>query len=279
MDQAVIIEANPLAASICASAKAQLRGPCGLALILVSDDPYAQRMLDLKIKQAKAVGITSIERRFDGAANLEQVVTEIERLNRNPAVHGIFVQAPLPDHMNASAVFSAIDPAKDVDGYHPLNLGRLALGAVGFVPCAALGGVMLLKNCVGPLNGKRAVVVGRSNTLGKPVAHLLVRDNCTVTIAHSKTHDLSSILRQADIVVAAIGQLNFIIGEWIKPGAAVLDMGANLVEGALVGDVEFESVVKVADFLNRPTNAVGPMTVALLLAQTVSVAMTGLPLD
>ncbi len=277
MDQAAIIEANPLAASILTKARSILTEPCGLALVLVGDDPYSHRMLDFKIEQAKAIGVTPIELRFPQATSQAVVLDEIVRLNRDPSVHGIFIQAPLPKQFTPSVLFEALDPAKDVDGYHPLNLGRLAMGGSGFVPCAPLGAVMMLKDRLGDLSGRHAVVVGRSNTLGKPVAHLLLRESCTVTFAHSQTRDLPSVLRHADIVVAALGRPNFIVGDWIKPGAVVMDMGANLVDGKLMGDVDFDSVVTVAGAINRPTNAIGPMTIALLFAQTVHAAMTGLP--
>ena len=275
MERTEIIEANRIAPLIlaqaerdCGALRAKGVTP-GLALILVDDDPYSHRMLDLKIRQAQGIGVAVSPFRFPKAIAQAEIMAVIERLNRDPSCHGIFIQAPLPDHVDAAAIYDAVDPAKDVDGYHPFNLGRLAQGEDGFVPCASLGAVLLLKDSVGDLSGKHAVVVGRSDRLGKPVFHLLLRENCTVTLAHSRTLDLPRVVGQADIVVAAIGKPDVLRAEWIRPGAVILDMGANLVAGQLVGDVDFNGALGRAAAINRPTNAIGPMTVALLLRQTI----------
>ncbi len=280
MNKAVIIEAAPLANEILDAAARQLSRlkaegiTPGLALITASKDPYALRMMTLKADRAKAFGLTVFTFCLDEGTDQSALIALIQRLNLAPDIHGIFVQTPLPATITPQDAFAAIDPSKDVDGFHPLNQGRLVMGLSGFIPCAPLGGVMLLKRVLGSLSGRHALVVGRSFTLGKPLAHLLMRENCTITIAHSKTDDLSALIGQADIVVAAIGKPRLIQGEWLKPGCAVLDFGATSINGKPEGDVDFHSAVKVAGFISKSTGAIGPMTVALLMKQTVEAAST-----
>ena len=278
MTDAAIMDAAPTAGKIIADtaelcARLRRRGTVpGLALILAGGDSYAERMLALKAKRAGDLGIDATIFRLAPSVGQDAIASLIRRLNAKPDIHGIFVQAPLPGGVDASAVYSSIAPAKDVDGYHPINLGRLVLGEPGFVPCAALGGVALLKRHVETLSGLRAVVLGRSATLGKPLALLLLREGCTVTMAHSGTSGLECLVGQADLLATATGRPNFIPGSWLKPGCAVLDLGATLVDGRPTGDVDLASAVKVAKAINRPTGAIGPMTVAFLLKHTAMAA-------
>jgi methylenetetrahydrofolate dehydrogenase (NADP+)/methenyltetrahydrofolate cyclohydrolase len=277
------MEADTLARDIlsnvatrCLSLKDQGTVP-GLALILVSDAPYARRMMSLKADRAKAIGFNVFAYGLDGKTDQATVIKLIQRLNHTPNIHGIFVQTPLPFDLSETSIFAEINPEKDVDGYTPFNQGKLAMGMPGFVPCAPLGGITLLKHFRGSLSGLNALIIGRSTTLGKPLVHLLLRESCTVTIAHSLTSNLGAAMSEADIIVTATGKPGFIKGSLIKPGSAVLDMGATLVSDVIVrqepkGDVDFESAITVASHLNRPTGAIGPMTIALLLHQTTLAA-------
>jgi len=249
----------------------------GLAVVLVGEDPASQVYVRNKAKQTKEAGMASFEHRLPETTSQEELLALVEQLNRDPAVHGILVQLPLPKQIDANAVLDAIDPAKDVDGFHVINAGRLATGQKALVPCTPLGCLMLLKDRLGDLSGKRAVVVGRSNIVGKPMAQLLLAENCTVTIAHSRTKDLAQECRRADILVAAVGRPELIRGDWIAPGATIIDVGINRVEGPdgkgrLVGDVAFEEAVEVAGAITPVPGGVGPMTIACLLANTLTAA-------
>ena len=256
----------------------------GLAVVLVGEDPASQVYVRSKGKQTNEVGMASFEHRLDVATPEADLLDLVEQLNEDPEVHGILVQLPLPDHMNADAVINAIDPGKDVDGFHISNVGRLGTGQKSMVPCTPLGCLMMLRDHHGSLSGLDAVVVGRSNIVGKPMAQLLLGDSCTVTIAHSRTKDLPGVARRADIVVAAVGRPGMVTAEWIKPGATVIDVGINRVEAGggktrLVGDVDYQSAVEVAGAITPVPGGVGPMTIACLLANTLTACCraNGLP--
>lgn len=255
----------------------------GLAVVLVGEDPASQVYVRSKGKQTVEAGMASFEHRLDAGASQAELLAEVARLNADPAVHGILVQLPLPGHMNADAVINAIDPAKDVDGFHISNVGLLATGQKAMVPCTPLGCLMLLRAHHGSLAGMEAVVIGRSNIVGKPMAQLLIADSCTVTVAHSRTKDLPGVVRRADIVVAAVGRPEMVTADWIRPGATVIDVGINRVgpEGAtrLVGDVDFAGVIEVAGAITPVPGGVGPMTIACLLANTLTACCraNGLP--
>ena len=259
----------------------------GLAVVLVGEDPASQVYVRSKGRQTIEAGMNSYEHKLPADTPEADLLALIERLNEDPAVHGILVQLPLPRHMDEAAVINAISPAKDVDGFHILNVGRLATGQKAMVPCTPLGCLMMLRDLHGDLSGMEAVVIGRSNIVGKPMAQLLLRDSCTVTIAHSRTRDLPGVVKRADIVVAAVGRPEMVKGEWIKPGATVIDVGINRIpapekgEGKtrLVGDVDFESAAKVAGAITPVPGGVGPMTIACLLANTLTACcrIHGLP--
>ena len=256
----------------------------GLAVVLVGEDPASQVYVRSKGKQTNEVGMASFEHRLDVATPEADLLDLVEQLNEDPEVHGILVQLPLPDHMNADAVINAIDPGKDVDGFHISNVGRLGTGQKSMVPCTPLGCLMMLRDHHGSLSGLDAVVVGRSNIVGKPMAQLLLGDSCTVTIAHSRTKDLPGVARRADIVVAAVGRPGMVTAEWIKPGATVIDVGINRVDAGggktrLVGDVDYQSAVEVAGAITPVPGGVGPMTIACLLANTLTACCraNGLP--
>ncbi|MBU3030053.1 bifunctional methylenetetrahydrofolate dehydrogenase/methenyltetrahydrofolate cyclohydrolase FolD [Paracoccus marinaquae] len=251
----------------------------GLAVVLVGADPASQVYVRSKGKQTLEVGMNSFEHRLPAETPEAELLALIERLNADPAVNGILVQLPLPGHMNEAAVINAIAPEKDVDGFHILNVGRLATGQKAMVPCTPLGCLMLLRDRLGSLSGKRAVVIGRSNIVGKPMAQLLLRDSATVTIAHSRTADLPALCREADILVAAVGRPLFVGGDWIRPGATVVDVGINRTDDGLVGDVDFEAARKVAGAITPVPGGVGPMTIACLLANTLTATAraNGLP--
>jgi len=258
----------------------------GLAVVLVGEDPASQVYVRSKGKATVAAGMNSFEYRLDASASEEELLNKVRELNEDPNVDGILVQLPLPKGLDEQTVISTIDPDKDVDGFHIINAGRLSVGQKGFVPCTPLGCLMLLKDRLGDLSGKDAVVVGRSNIVGKPMAQLLTDANATVTIAHSRTKDLPEVVRRADIVVAAVGRPEMIVGDWIKPGATVIDVGINRIEGEggkakLVGDVDFESAQKVAGAITPVPGGVGPMTIAVLLRNTLVSAYRreGLALD
>jgi methylenetetrahydrofolate dehydrogenase (NADP+)/methenyltetrahydrofolate cyclohydrolase len=246
----------------------------GLAVVLVGEDPASQVYVRNKGKQAQEVGFNSFEHKLDDSVTETDLLTLIDNLNDDPAVHGILVQLPLPAHIDEHKVISRVSPDKDVDGFHAVNVGRLFSGLEGFVPCTPLGCSMLLKNQLQDLSGLHAVIIGRSNIVGKPMAALLLRENCTVTVAHSRTRDLPGLCRQADIVVAAVGRPQFVVGDWLKPGAVVIDVGINRIakdEGGhrLVGDVDFESANLVASAITPVPGGVGPMTIACLLYNTL----------
>jgi len=241
----------------------------GLAVVLVGEDPASAVYVRSKHKATVAAGMESFEHRLPADTPQQVLIDLIDTLNGDPAVDGILVQLPLPGHIDERVVTTRIDPDKDVDGFHPVNAGRLATGLNGFVPCTPYGCVMLLKDVLGDLAGLDAVVVGRSNIVGKPMAQLLIRESCTVTVAHSKTRDLSSVVKRADIVVAAVGRPAMIKGEWIKPGATVIDVGINRTEDGLVGDVDFAGAASVAGAITPVPGGVGPMTIACLLRNTL----------
>ncbi len=249
----------------------------GLAVVLVGEDPASEVYVRNKGKQTLEAGMRSFEHKLPDTTAESELLALIDQLNADPDVHGILVQLPLPDQIDSHAVINAIDPDKDVDGFHLINVGRLSTGAAGLVPCTPLGCLMLLKEELGDLSGKNAVVVGRSNIVGKPMASLLLAESCTVTIAHSRTKDLADVCREADILVAAVGRPQMIPGDWVKPGATVIDVGINRIEGAqgktrLVGDVDYASAEAVAGAITPVPGGVGPMTIACLLRNTVQAA-------
>jgi len=250
----------------------------GLAVVLVGEDPASQVYVRSKGKMTVEVGMNSFEHKLDAQTSQADLLALIERLNADPAVHGILVQLPLPDHLDEDLVINSIDPAKDVDGFHISNVGLLCTGQKSMVPCTPLGCLMLLRDFHGSLSGMDAVVIGRSNIVGKPMAQLLLGDSCTVTIAHSRTKDLADVVRRADIVVAAVGRPEMVPGDWIKPGATVIDVGINRIDAPekgegktrLVGDVDFASASQVAGAITPVPGGVGPMTIACLLANTLT---------
>lgn len=249
----------------------------GLAVVLVGSDPASEIYVGSKGKMTREVGMNSFEHRLPDTISEAELLTLIDRLNNDNSVHGILVQLPLPKHINEKSVINRILPAKDVDGFHAINAGKLATGQKdGLVPCTPLGSVMLAKHYGGNLAGKHAVVVGRSNIVGKPVAQLLLQEDCTVTIAHSRTQDLPAMCRSADVLVAAVGRAQMIKGDWVKQGAIVIDVGINRLppategaKGKIVGDVDFESAKEVAGFITPVPGGVGPMTIACLLYNTL----------
>jgi len=255
----------------------------GLAVVLVGEDPASQVYVRNKGIQTREAGMVSYEHKLPVETLQDELLALIDRLNTDPNVHGILVQLPLPDHMDAAAVINAIDPKKDVDGFHVINVGLLGTGQKAMVPCTPLGCLMLLRDLHGDLTGLNAVVVGRSNIVGKPMAQLLLNASCTVTVAHSRTKDIEELCRSADILVAAVGRPRMIHGDWIKPGATVIDVGINRIEedgrARLVGDVDFDSAVQVAGAITPVPGGVGPMTIACLLANTLTACcrVHGLP--
>ena len=259
----------------------------GLAVVLVGEDPASQVYVRSKGKLTVEVGMNSIEHKLDFDTSETDLLAVVDQLNNDPAIHGILVQLPLPKHLNEGLVINSIDPAKDVDGFHISNVGLLGTGQSSMVPCTPLGCLMMLRDHFGSLSGLDAVVVGRSNIVGKPMAQLLLGDSCTVTIAHSRTKDLPDVVRRADIVVAAVGRPEMVPGDWIKPGAVVVDVGINRIaapergEGKmkLVGDVDYASCAQVAGAITPVPGGVGPMTIACLLANTLTATCraNGLP--
>ena len=259
----------------------------GLAVVLVGEDPASQVYVRSKGKLTVEVGMNSIEHKLDVDTSETDLLAVVDQLNNDPAIHGILVQLPLPKHLNEDLVINSIDPAKDVDGFHISNVGLLGTGQSSMVPCTPLGCLMMLRDHFGSLSGLDAVVVGRSNIVGKPMAQLLLGDSCTVTIAHSRTKDLPDVVRRADIVVAAVGRPEMVPGDWIKPGAVVVDVGINRIaapergEGKmkLVGDVDYASCAQVAGAITPVPGGVGPMTIACLLANTLTATCraNGLP--
>jgi methylenetetrahydrofolate dehydrogenase (NADP+) / methenyltetrahydrofolate cyclohydrolase len=250
----------------------------GLAVVLVGEDPASSVYVRSKGKATKEAGMVSIEHRLPDTCSQDELITLVETLNRDDSIDGILVQLPLPAHIDDKAVISSIDPAKDVDGFHVVNAGRLAVGEEALVPCTPMGCLMLLKDQLGDLTGLDAVVIGRSNIVGKPMAQLLIAESCTVTVAHSRTKDLASLTARADIVVAAVGRPLMVKGDWIKPGATVIDVGINRVAGdeegktKLVGDVDYAAAMNHAAAVTPVPGGVGPMTIAVLLRNTVVAA-------
>ncbi|MGZ8997221.1 MAG: bifunctional methylenetetrahydrofolate dehydrogenase/methenyltetrahydrofolate cyclohydrolase FolD [Allosphingosinicella sp.] len=259
--------------------------PPGLAVVLVGEDPASMVYIRSKSKALSEAGMASFEHRLPDTVGQSELVALVERLNLDEAVDAILVQLPLPAGIDDKAVIEAIDPAKDVDGFTPVNAGRLAIGEDGLVPCTPLGCLMLLRDRLGDLGGLEAVVIGRSNIVGKPMAQLLLRENVTVTIAHSRTRDLPEIVRRADIVVAAVGQPQMVRGDWLKPGATVIDVGINRISSEddgktrLVGDVDYDGAAEVAGAITPVPGGVGPMTIAVLLRNSLVAACVraGLP--
>ena len=255
----------------------------GLAVVLVGEDPASQVYVRSKGKQTVEVGMNSFEHKLDARTSEADLLALIAQLNADPAVHGILVQLPLPGHLNEDLVINAIAPEKDVDGFHISNVGLLATGQKAMVPCTPLGCLMMLRDHHGSLSGLNAVVIGRSNIVGKPMAQLLLRDSCTVTVAHSRTKDIADVVRGADIVVAAVGRAEMVPGNWIKPGATVIDVGINRIErdgkAVLVGDCDFASCAAVAGAITPVPGGVGPMTIACLLANTLTACARANGLD
>ncbi|MCA3633454.1 MAG: bifunctional methylenetetrahydrofolate dehydrogenase/methenyltetrahydrofolate cyclohydrolase FolD [Methylobacterium sp.] len=261
-----------MASRVAAHVAAGKRAP-GLAVVLVGEDPASQVYVASKAKQTTEIGMVSIEHKLPVETSRADLLARIAKLNADPSVDGILVQLPLPPHIDADAIIEAIDPAKDVDGFHPVNVGRLATGGKAFVPCTPRGSLRLIRTVRADLSGLHAVVVGRSNIVGKPMAQLLLAANCTVTIAHSRTKDLPGICRQADILVAAVGRPLMLNAAHVKPGAIVIDVGINRVPAGektkLVGDVDFEAVRGIAGAITPVPGGVGPMTIACLLENTL----------
>ncbi|MFC3174864.1 bifunctional methylenetetrahydrofolate dehydrogenase/methenyltetrahydrofolate cyclohydrolase FolD [Novosphingobium bradum] len=267
---------------LAAAFTAQTGRKAGLAVVLVGEDPASQVYVRNKGKQTVACGMASFEHKLPAETSEADLLAVVEALNADPLVDGILVQLPLPAHIDEQKVIATINPDKDVDGFHVVNAGRLAVGLPGFVPCTPLGCVMLLKDRLGSLSGLDAVVIGRSNIVGKPMAQLLIAESCTVTVAHSRTKNLAEVVRRADIVVAAVGRAEMVKGDWIKPGATVIDVGINRVpvpasagsEGKtrLVGDVDFASCQGIAGAITPVPGGVGPMTIAVLLRNTLVAA-------
>mgnify|MGYP001149900295 CR=1 FL=1 len=292
MAEATIIDGKAVAAKLCAEigrrtvALSVEHGIVpGLATVRVGDDPASRVYVHNKVRQADEVGLRGVAQALPETTTEAELVARVRELNNDPEIHGILVQLPLPDHIDANAVIDAIDPAKDVDGFHAINAGRLMVGRPGFVPCTPVGCMMLIANALDDLTGANAVVVGRSNIVGKPMSQLLLARHCTVTVAHSRTRDLAEICRRADILVAAVGRPRMIEGGWIKPGAVVIDVGINRAaaeeEGKtrLVGDVDFNAARQVAGAITPVPGGVGPMTIACLLRNTLTAAcrLNGVP--
>jgi len=287
---ATIIDGKAYAAKLRASVAAEVaelktthRIAPGLAVVLVGSDPASEIYVGNKGKACREAGMESFDYRLAATVTQAELIAKVEELNKDAKVHGILVQLPLPKHIDESAVINAIDPNKDVDGFHVINAGRLATGQDGLVPCTPLGCIMMLKDVLGgELAGKHAIVLGRSNIVGKPMAQLLLRENCTVTIAHSRTKNLAALSQSADIVIAAIGKPEFVQAEWIKNGAVVIDVGINrimLTDGSkkLVGDVAFAEAAQRAKAITPVPGGVGPMTIACLLANTVKAYKMQIP--
>jgi methylenetetrahydrofolate dehydrogenase (NADP+)/methenyltetrahydrofolate cyclohydrolase len=280
---AKIIDGRAFAAGILAEVKTETAALAasgtvpGLAVVLVGEDPASQIYVRNKARTTAEAGMASFEHRLTADTSEAALLALVATLNADPSVHGILVQLPLPRHIDSARVLDAVSPDKDVDGFHVINAGRLAAGLPGLVPCTPLGCLLMLKAELGDLSGARAVVLGRSNIVGKPMAALLLRENCTVTIAHSRTRDLAEECRRADILVAAVGQPEMVRGDWIKPGATVIDVGINRVPGEggktrLVGDVAFAEARALAGRITPVPGGVGPMTIACLLRNTLTAA-------
>ncbi|MCB1504062.1 MAG: bifunctional methylenetetrahydrofolate dehydrogenase/methenyltetrahydrofolate cyclohydrolase FolD [Hyphomicrobiaceae bacterium] len=291
MSDAKIIDGKAIAADVRAGVakdvarlKAEHGFVPGLAVVLVGEDPASKVYVKNKAAQTVETGMLSFEHKLPAETAEADLLALVDKLNKDPAVNGILVQLPLPKHINSEKVLNAIDPDKDVDGFHPVNVGRLWIGARSLVPCTPTGSLILAKTVQENLSGLDAVVVGRSNIVGKPMASLLLAQSCTVTVCHSRTKDLPGVVRRADLVVAAVGIPEFVKGDWIKPGAIVIDVGINRVpkgdgKTKLVGDCDYESCAKVAGAITPVPGGVGPMTIACLLKNTVEAALIqkGLP--
>jgi methylenetetrahydrofolate dehydrogenase (NADP+)/methenyltetrahydrofolate cyclohydrolase len=291
MTQGITIDGKAIAAKVradVANAVARIKAEHGftpgLAVVLVGEDPASKVYVRNKAAQTVEVGMESVEHKLSEETSEAHLLDLVAKLNADPTVHGILVQMPLPKHINSSKVLESVDPAKDVDGFHPMNVGKLSIGERALAPCTPVGSIILAKSVKDDLTGLNAVVVGRSNIVGKPMVQLLLRENCTVTVAHSRTRDLPGVVRGADLVVAAIGKPEFVQGDWIKPGAIVIDVGINRIikpdgKGKLVGDVAFADAAKVASAITPVPGGVGPMTIACLLKNTVDAALMqkGLP--
>ena len=256
----------------------------GLAVVLVGEHPPSAAYVRMKIKATIEAGMESFEHRIPAETSQQDLLALIDQLNADDTVDGILVQLPLPRHVDEQAILTRVDPDKDVDGFHPINVGRLSIGLESLVPCTPLGCLVLLQRELGDLSGKDAIVIGRSNIVGKPMAQLLLGANCTVTVAHSRSRDLAALTRRADIVVAAVGRPEMVRGDWLKPGATVIDVGQERVEQPdgsrkLLGDVAFEEAMEVAGAITPVPGGVGPMTIAMLLRNTVVAAhrRVGLP--
>ncbi len=284
MTQAKIIDGKAIADSVrrevaegVAAFKRQQGGVPGLAVVLVGEDPASKVYVGTKAKQTIEVGMASFEHKLEATVGEAELLKLIGELNRRRDVSGILVQLPLPKHIDAAKVIEAIDPAKDVDGFHPINAGRIATGSGGLAPCTPTGCLILAKSVQPKLEGLDAVVIGRSNIVGKPMAQLLLNENCTVTVAHSRTRDLPAVVKRADLVIAAVGRAEMVRGSWLKPGAIVIDVGIQRVPGAagkarLVGDVAYQEAMEVASAVTPVPGGVGPMTVACLLQNTLKAA-------
>ena len=281
MDPAKIIDGKAFAEGLrrrigeaVAGIRSQAGAVPGLAVVLVGDDPASRVYVRNKAAQTREAGMNSFEHRLSAETSEGELLALIGRLNADPAVDGILVQLPLPKQIDAAKVLDAIDPEKDVDGFHLVNVGRLATGLPALVPCTPLGCLMLLQDRLGDLAGRRALVLGRSNIVGKPMAQLLLKENCTVTIAHSRTRDLPAECRRAEILIAAVGRPEMVKGDWVQPGAVVIDVGINRVEqggkARLVGDVAFSEALPVAGAITPVPGGVGPMTIACLLQNTLT---------
>ena len=291
MTQGITIDGKAIAAKVRADVakavariKAEQGFTPGLAVVLVGEDPASKVYVRNKAAQTVEVGMESVEHKLSEETSEAHLLDLVAKLNADPTVHGILVQMPLPKHINSSKVLESVDPAKDVDGFHSMNVGKLSIGERALAPCTPVGSIILAKSVKDDLTGLNAVVVGRSNIVGKPMVQLLLRENCTVTVAHSRTRDLPGVVRGADLVVAAIGKPEFVQGDWIKPGAIVIDVGINRIikpdgKGKLVGDVAFADAAKVASAITPVPGGVGPMTIACLLKNTVDAALMqkGLP--
>lgn len=277
-----IIDGKAVAARICEELKAKVAALTaagkqpGLAVIIVGNNPASRVYVNNKKKKCAELGIYSEEHALAESVTEAELLGLIDRLNRDPKIHGILVQLPLPEHLNEQLILDRISPAKDVDGFHPVNVGRMLIGLPGFLPCTPAGVMELIKETGINIAGKECVVVGRSNIVGKPQGILLLREHGTVTICHSRTKDLGEVCRRADILVVAVGKAELITGEMVKPGAVVIDVGMNRNEaGKLVGDVQFDSVAQVAGWITPVPGGVGPMTIAMLMRNTVESAING----
>jgi len=278
-----VIDGKQFADDLCEKLKAEVAtlqqqhnlSPC-IAVVLVGEDPASQVYVRNKVRRCEQLGIKSIEHRLSPETSESDLLALIDELNNDSAIHGILVQLPVPDQINDKAVLAAISPKKDVDGFHIENVGAMAVGENQMVPCTPLGSLMMLQDRLGDLSGKHAVVIGRSNIVGKPMATLLLQQSCTVTIVHSRTVDIQSICRQADILVAAVGIPNFVKADWVKEGAVIIDVGINRIEvdgkSRLVGDVDFDDVQSKVSAITPVPGGVGPMTIACLMYNTVAAA-------